>query len=92
MWACVLWIRIDFCGKNDNRSKTLFIRICRFCDSESGEYGDVLASTAWGLRRKAGGRVGYLKTQTALIANKQENAKVVSFAAPVAAPAMAFAA
>lgn len=44
------------------------------------------------VRRKAGGRVGYLKTQKALIANKNENAKVMKFAAPVAAPAMAFAA
>jgi len=33
-----------------------------------------------------------LKTQKALIANKKENAKVVKFAAPVAAPAMALAA
>ncbi len=54
--------------------------------------GDVMASTARGLRRKASGRVGYLKTQKALIANKKENAKVVKFAAPAAAPAMAFAA
>lgn len=43
-------------------------------------------------RRKASGRVGYLKTQTTLIANKKENAKVLKFAAPVAAPAMALAA
>ena len=56
--------------------------------------------TSWGCigfdgaaqRRKAGDRVGYLKTQKALIANKNENAKVMKFAAPVAAPAMAFAA
>lgn len=51
-----------------------------------------MASTARGLRRKAGGRVGYLKTQKALIANKNENAKTIKFAAPVAAPAMALAA
>ncbi len=44
------------------------------------------------VRRKAGGRVGYLKTQKAIIANKNENAKVVKFAAPVANNAMAFAA
>lgn len=43
-------------------------------------------------RRKASGRVGYLKTRKALIANKNETAKTVKFAAPVAAPAMAFAA
>ncbi len=55
-------------------------------------YGDVKASTARGLRRKAGGRVDYLKTQKALIANKNENAKTIKFAAPVAAPAMALAA
>ena len=51
-----------------------------------------MASTAWGLRRKASGRAGYLKTQTALIANKKENAKVVKFVAPAAAPAIALAA
>ena len=51
-----------------------------------------MASTARGLRRKASGRVGYLKTQKALIANNKENAKVVKFAAPAAAPAMALAA
>ena len=44
------------------------------------------------VRRKAGGRVGYLKTQKALIANKNENAKVIEFAAPAASGAMAFAA
>ena len=40
------------------------------------------------VRRKAGGRVGYLKTQKALIANKNE----IEFAAPAASGAMAFAA
>ena len=60
-------------------------------DAHENMYGDVQASTARGLRRKAGGRVGYLKTQKALIANKKENAKVMKFAAP-AAPAMALAA